>query len=47
LRGDLADRVQAATDHEGRVQAELQATDDFKEGTRAMAERRPPNFTGR
>ncbi|MGH1493927.1 MAG: enoyl-CoA hydratase/isomerase family protein [Acidimicrobiales bacterium] len=46
LRGDLADRVQAATDHEGRVQAELQATDDFKEGTRAMGERRPPNFTG-
>ncbi|MGI9594914.1 MAG: enoyl-CoA hydratase/isomerase family protein [Acidimicrobiales bacterium] len=46
LRGDLADRVRAATDHEGRVQGELQRTSDFAEGTRAMAERRPPNFTG-
>ncbi|MGF1596307.1 MAG: enoyl-CoA hydratase/isomerase family protein [Acidimicrobiales bacterium] len=46
LRGDLADRVQAATDHEGAEQARLQKTSDFKEGTRAMAERRPPNFTG-
>ena len=46
LRGDLADRIQAATNHEGKVQGELQATADFKEGTKAMAERRPPNFTG-
>lgn len=47
LRGDLADRVKAATDHEGRIQTELRTTADFAEGTRAMAERRPPNFTGR
>lgn len=46
LRGDLADKIQAATDHEAVVQAELQTTDDFKEGTRAMAERRPPDFKG-
>lgn len=46
LRGDLADKIQAATDHEAVVQAELQTTNDFKEGTRAMAERRPPDFKG-
>lgn len=46
LRGDLADVIQAATDHEGAVQAKLQETDDFKEGTKAMGERRTPNFTG-
>jgi len=46
LRGDLADVVKAATDHEGAIQGELRQTDDFKEGTKAMAERRTPNFTG-
>ncbi len=46
LRGDLADRVAAATEHERAEQERLRATDDFKEGTRAMAERRTPNFTG-
>lgn len=47
MRGDLADRVKAATDHEGRIQGELRETEDFAEGTRAMGERRPPNFVGR
>lgn len=47
LRGDLADRVAAATAHEAAEQARLQATADFAEGTRAMAERRLPDFTGR
>ena len=47
LRGDLADRVEAATHHEAAEQARLRATDDFAEGTRAMAERREPRFTGR
>ncbi len=47
LRGDLADRVAAATAHEAAEQARLQATDDFAEGTRAMGARRLPNFTGR
>jgi len=47
LRGDLADRVRKATDHELEVQTRLRKTDDFKEGVRAMAERRLPNFVGR
>ncbi|MEO1064131.1 MAG: enoyl-CoA hydratase/isomerase family protein [Actinomycetota bacterium] len=46
LRGDLADRVEAATAHEAAEQARLRRTDDFAEGTRAMAERRPPDFRG-
>lgn len=46
LRGDLADRVQAATDHELVEQERLRSTADFIEGNRAMAERRTPNFRG-
>lgn len=46
LRGDLADAVQAATDHEGIEQFHLQRTSDHKEGVKAVAERRPGNFTG-
>ncbi|MDX2381663.1 MAG: enoyl-CoA hydratase/isomerase family protein, partial [Acidimicrobiia bacterium] len=46
LRGDLADRVAAATVREAAEQARLRQTPDFIEGTRAMAERRPPEFTG-
>lgn len=46
LRGDLADRVVAATEREAAEQQRLRATPDFAEGTRAMAERRRPNFTG-
>jgi enoyl-CoA hydratase/carnithine racemase len=46
LRGRLADAVQAATDHEGREQFKLQQTNDHKEGVKAVAERRPGNFTG-
>ncbi len=46
LRGDLADRVQAATSHELIEQTRLQKTADFAEGTRAMGERRLPDFTG-
>jgi enoyl-CoA hydratase/carnithine racemase len=45
LRGHLADRVAAATEHEAAEQARLRASSDFAEGTRAMAERRPPHFT--
>jgi enoyl-CoA hydratase/carnithine racemase len=47
MRGHLADQVAAATDREDAEQIRLRATDDFREGTRAMAERRPPQFTGR
>jgi len=45
MRGDLADAVQKATDHEGFEQFHLQRTDDFKEGVKAVAERRPGNFS--
>ena len=47
MRGDLADRVLAATEHELKEQTALRKTDDFKEGVKATAERRVPNFTGR
>ena len=47
MRGDLADRVRKATDHELEQQTWLRKTDDFKEGVKAMAERRVPNFIGR
>ena len=46
MRGDLADAVKAATDIEGFEQFHLQQTSDHKEGVKAVAERRPGNFTG-
>ena len=46
MRGDLAERVRAAVEREAAEQAWLRATDDFREGVRATAERRPANFTG-
>jgi enoyl-CoA hydratase/carnithine racemase len=47
MRGDLADRVRKATSNELEQQTRLRKTDDFKEGVKAVAERRVPNFTGR
>jgi enoyl-CoA hydratase/carnithine racemase len=47
MRGGLADAVAAATAREHEVQQALRTTDDFAEGVRATAERRPPEFTGR
>jgi enoyl-CoA hydratase/carnithine racemase len=47
MRGTLADRVLNATQHELEEQTRLRKTDDFKEGVKAVAERRLPNFTGR
>ena len=47
MRADLAERVRKATEHELEQQSRLRKTDDFKEGVKAMAERRVPNFAGR
>jgi enoyl-CoA hydratase/carnithine racemase len=47
LRGDLADRIRQRTIGEYREQERLRATADFKEGVRAVAERRPGAFSGR
>jgi enoyl-CoA hydratase/carnithine racemase len=46
MRGDIADRVLKATEHELKEQTQLRKTDDFKEGVKATAERRLPNFVG-
>jgi enoyl-CoA hydratase/carnithine racemase len=46
MRGDLADRVRAATAHEAAEQAKLFGTPDFAEGVAAAAERREPRFGG-
>ena len=46
LRGDLAGEVEAAVAHEHAEQDRLQRTADFAEGSRAMAERRIPEFRG-
>jgi enoyl-CoA hydratase/carnithine racemase len=47
MRGDLAERVRAATAREHAEQQRLRDTDDFREGVAAVSERRPPNFVGR
>lgn len=47
LRGDLAARIRSATDREKAEQERLRLTEDFREGVRATAERRPPRFQGR
>jgi enoyl-CoA hydratase/carnithine racemase len=47
MRGDIADRVRKATDHELEQQTRLRKTQDFKEGVKAVFERRLPNFSGR
>ena len=44
LRGDLAEAMRARTDHERAEQDRLMQTADFREGIRAVAERRAGNF---
>jgi len=46
LRAELANAVKAQTDREHAEQAILRKTNDFREGVRSVAERRPGNFTG-
>lgn len=47
MRADIGERYRVATAHEGKEQAWLRATEDFKEGIKATAERRTPVFKGR
>lgn len=47
LRADLAAGVRAATDHEFAEQQWLMETEDFREGVKAVNERRPGAFKGR
>ena len=47
LRAGIADDIRRATDREKAEQDRLQATSDFREGTRAMGERREPRFERR
>jgi enoyl-CoA hydratase/carnithine racemase len=47
MRAGLAERVHQATEHELAEQTRLRLTDDFKEGVKAMGDRRVPNFAGR
>jgi 2-(1,2-epoxy-1,2-dihydrophenyl)acetyl-CoA isomerase len=46
LRGDLANRIRVATNREKAEQDRLQKTTDFREGVRAMGQRRRPEFKG-
>ena len=47
LRKGLVDAVIAQTAHEASEQERLFLTDDYTEGLRAVAERRPGNFNCR
>jgi 2-(1,2-epoxy-1,2-dihydrophenyl)acetyl-CoA isomerase len=47
MRGDLVERVRAATDRERAEQERLARTDDYREGIQATAARRTAHFTGR
>jgi enoyl-CoA hydratase/carnithine racemase len=47
VRRGLCDAIEAATERELVEQDWLRRTEDFKEGIKAMGERRLPNFQGR
>ena len=44
MRRGLADAVASATEREFEEQDWLRSTEDFREGTKAMGERRLPDF---
>ncbi len=46
LRAGLVEEIRRATAHEAAEQAKLRGTNDFAEGVKAVAERRPGKFTG-
>ena len=46
MRGELAERIRAATDREAAEQARQWGTADFREGVTAASERRTPQFRG-
>lgn len=46
LRGDLGAAIRQRTAEEFRIQSALRTTEDFAEGVRAVAERRPGYFKG-
>jgi enoyl-CoA hydratase/carnithine racemase len=46
LRAGLAEAVKSITDHEFIEQSSLRKTADYREGVRAVAERRPGKFVG-
>ena len=47
VRGNIADKVRAATALELKEQIRLRQTEDFAEGVKAVSERRIANFLGR
>ena len=47
MREGLAAAVKSQTDHENAEQTRLRNTEDFREGIKAVAERRPGNFVNR
>jgi enoyl-CoA hydratase/carnithine racemase len=47
MRAGMAEAYAKATDHEAMEQGRLRQTEDFREGIKASAERRTPNFAER